>query len=71
MEQLQAQLRSNFELLGRTRPDDPTYQTVVSNVSPSASVLASQRVLPGSRLRQQVFGVLSAEQKERRTEFES
>ncbi len=70
-EQLHAQMRTNFRLLARTRPDDPTYQTVVSNVSQSASELATQLVLQGSRLRQQVFGVLSAEQKLKLTEFES
>ena len=70
-EELHRQMRTNFELLAKTRPDDPSYQTVVSNVSQSASELAAQLVLQGSRVRSQVFGVLSADQKQKLTELES
>lgn len=70
-EQLHLQMRTNFELLARTRPDDPSYQTVVSNVSQSASELAAQLVLQGSRVRSQVFAVLNADQKQKLTELES
>ena len=69
--QLHAQMRANFELLAKTRPDDPSYQTVVSNVSQSASELAAQLVLQGSRVRSQIFGVLNADQKQKLTELES
>ena len=62
---------ANFELLAKSRPDDPSYQTVVSNVSQSASELAAQLVLQGSRVRSQIFGVLNAEQKQKLTELES
>src|SRR5260221_2871711 len=71
LERLHRELRTNFELLGKTRPDDPAYQTVVSNVSEAASGLASQLVLGGSRVRSQVFGVLSAEQKQNLVDLDS
>ena len=70
-EQLYEQMRANFDLLAKTRPDDPSYQTVVSNVSQSASELAAQLVLQGSRVRSQVFGVLNAEQKQKLMEMPS
>ncbi|HXQ64118.1 MAG TPA: Spy/CpxP family protein refolding chaperone [Steroidobacteraceae bacterium] len=63
LEQLRRQMRANAELLAKTRPDDPSYTTVVANVSQSSGEIASQAVLKGSQLRSQVFGVLSAEQK--------
>lgn len=69
-EQLHQQMRTNFELLAKTRPDDPAYQTIVSNVSQSASELAAQLVLQGSRVRSQVFGVLNADQKLKLVDFE-
>ena len=64
-------MRTNFDLLAKTRPDDPSYQTVVSNVSQSASELAAQLVLQGSRVRSQVFAVLGTDQKQKLMETAS
>lgn len=63
LKQLHEQVRTNLELLAKTRPDDPAYTTVVNNVSQAMSEAASQMVLQGSQLRSQMFGVLSADQK--------
>ncbi|HXQ31598.1 MAG TPA: Spy/CpxP family protein refolding chaperone [Steroidobacteraceae bacterium] len=63
LEQLRRQMRANAELLAKTRPDDPSFTSVVANVSESSGEIASQAVLKGSQLRSQVFGVLSSDQK--------
>jgi Spy/CpxP family protein refolding chaperone len=62
-EQLHKQMRANAELLLKTQPDDPAYQTVVASVSQSAAELASQFVLQASQLRAQVHSVLTPEQR--------
>ena len=64
-EQLHSQLAANAELLAGTRPDDPSYARIVTNVSQSAGEIATQLVLQGSQLRSRVFGVLTDEQKAR------
>lgn len=61
--QLREQLRASAELLAKTRPDDPSYTTVVTNVSQAMSGVTAQMVLQGSQLRSQIFGVLNADQK--------
>jgi Spy/CpxP family protein refolding chaperone len=71
LEQLRRQMRANAELLAKTRPDDPSYTTVVANVSQSSGEIAAQAVLKGSQLRSQVFGVLSDEQKAKLVVLES
>jgi Spy/CpxP family protein refolding chaperone len=71
LEQLRRQMRANSELLAKTRPDDPSYTTVVADVSQSSGEIASQAVLKGSQLRSQVFGVLSEEQKATLVAFEN
>ena len=62
-EQLHRQMRANAELLLKTQPDAPAYQSVVANVSQSAAELASQFVLQASQLRSQIHGVLTPEQR--------
>ena len=62
-EQLHKQMRTNAELLAKTQPDDPAYQTVVANISQSAAELASQFVLQTSQLRSQVHGALTPAQR--------
>jgi Spy/CpxP family protein refolding chaperone len=71
LEQLHTQLRVNAELLAKTRPDDPAYQSVVANISQSAAELATQFVLQTSQLRSQVHGVLTPDQKDRLVALES
>jgi Spy/CpxP family protein refolding chaperone len=61
--QLRRQMQAGAELLVRTAPDDPAYQSVVANVSQSAADLAAQFVLQAGQLRSQVHGVLTAEQR--------
>lgn len=61
--QLRGQMRAGAELLARTAPDDPAYQSVVANVSQSAADLAAQFVLQASQLRSEVHGVLTPEQR--------
>jgi Spy/CpxP family protein refolding chaperone len=61
--QLRRQMQAGAELLVRTAPDDPAYQSVVANVSQSTAELASQFVLQAGQLRSQVHGVLTADQR--------
>ena len=70
-EQLHKQLQANAELLMSTRPDDPNYTAIVTNVSESSSELAAQFVLAASRLRSQMFGVLNADQKTKLVELQA
>jgi Spy/CpxP family protein refolding chaperone len=63
--QLRREMQAGAELLARTAPDDPAYQSVVANVSQSAADLAARFVLQASQLRSQVHGVLTGEQRTR------
>ncbi len=71
LEQLHKQMRANTELLMKTAPDDPAYQTVVATVSQSAADLAAQFVLQASQLRSQVHGALTQEQRNKLVLLES
>ena len=57
-ERLRQQMRADWELLSRTRPDDGAYHGIVASVSQSASETAAQCVLAGSQLRLEACGVL-------------
>jgi Spy/CpxP family protein refolding chaperone len=63
MQQVQEQMRSNFEKLEATKPDDPNYAAVVSEVSKNAADLASRRVTDGAQLRSQIWAVLTPDQR--------
>ena len=71
LRRLRAEARAGAERLARTRPDDASYLTLVSNTSEAASELAAERVLQDSRVRSQVFGVLTTEQKARLIELQN
>lgn len=60
---LHEQMRANTNLMLGTQPDDPSYQTVVQQVSQSSAELAQQMVLQSSQLRTQVYAVLTPGQK--------
>ena len=68
--QLRRQMQAGAELLARTAPDDPAYQSVVANVSRAAADLAAQFVLQAGQLRSQVHGVLTPEQRAKLAELE-
>jgi Spy/CpxP family protein refolding chaperone len=70
-EALHQQMRSDLERLTRTRPDDPAYQTLVASASQAASQTAAQLVLQTSQLRSQVFGVLTAPQRDELVKLEA
>jgi Spy/CpxP family protein refolding chaperone len=69
--QLHRQMQAGAELLARTAPDDPAYQSVVANVSQSTADLAAQYVLQSSQLRSQVHGVLTPAQRTRLAALEA
>ncbi len=71
LDKLRQQMHASAELLAKTRPDDPSYQSVVANASQTAGDLASQLVLQGSQVRSQVFGVLTADQKNKLVTIEA
>jgi Spy/CpxP family protein refolding chaperone len=63
--QLRRQMQAGAELLVRTAPDDPAFQSVLANVSQAAADLAAQFVLQAGQLRSQVHGVLTPDQRAR------
>ncbi|HUO80547.1 MAG TPA: hypothetical protein VMU00_10435 [Steroidobacteraceae bacterium] len=69
--QLRRQLEDGTELLARTAPDDPAYQSVVANVSQSAADLAARFVLQTSQLRAEVHALLTPEQRSRLAALEA
>ncbi len=71
LEALHQQMRQDFELLARTRPDDATYQGVVASASQSASQNASQFVLQASQLRSRIYGVLTPTQRDQLMKLEA
>ena len=69
--QLHRQMQAGAELLARTAPDDPAYQSVVANVSQSTADLAAQFVLQASQLRAQVHALLTPQQRARLATLEA
>ena len=63
--QLRRQMSAGAELLSRTPPDDPAFESVVANVRQATADLASQFVLQASQLRSRIHAVLTPEQRDR------
>jgi Spy/CpxP family protein refolding chaperone len=71
LEALHTQMRTDLDLLARTRPDDAAYQGVVASASQSASQNAAQFVLQSSQLRSRVYGVLTPAQRDQLVKLEA
>ncbi|MEI8298562.1 MAG: Spy/CpxP family protein refolding chaperone [Pseudomonadota bacterium] len=71
LEALHTQMRTDLDVLARTRPDDTAYQAAVASASQSASQNAAQFVLQSSQLRSQVYGVLTAPQRDQLVKLEA
>ena len=63
MKNLHEQMRENHLKLLQTKPDDPSYDTVVATVAQSNAALASQRTTQGAQLMAQMYAVLTPAQK--------
>jgi len=70
-EKLHGTLRASMELLGRTRPDDANYASVVANASKAIGEVAGQMVTQHAEVRAKIFAVLNADQKSKLIEMEA
>ena len=71
MQAMRESLHSNMDKLRGAQPDDPSYATVVAQVSQSAADLASKMVTESSQIRSQVYALLTKEQKAKLPQIEA
>jgi periplasmic protein CpxP/Spy len=64
MQSLQEQMRANTLKLQQTKPTDPNYTSIASQVSQTHGSLAAQAVTQRAEVRAQVFKVLTPAQQE-------